>query len=68
MEKIDNNTIINKVPFLISGIARTCILAGENIEVVFGQLSKKYELTSREEAEIIKEIGLQGQDLKRVSL
>jgi len=45
------------VPLLISHIARVCInsvvSAGKNLEQVFDQMAKKYELTTREKAELI---------------
>ena len=61
--------IVVTVPLLISSIARTClnsmISAGKDIEDVFDKLSKKYELTPREEMETMQLLADMGYPMRR---
>lgn len=61
--------IVVTVPLLISSIARTClnsmISAGKDIEDVFDNLAKKYELTPREEMETMQLLADMGYPMRR---
>ena len=61
--------IIVTVPLLISRIARICIngmvSAGHDIEDMFSKLSKKYDLTNREQAEVMQLLADMGYPVRR---
>lgn len=61
--------IVVTVPLLISRIARTCIngmvSAGHDIEDMLTKLSKKYDLTNREQAEVMQLLADMGYPVRR---